>query len=75
MTIIDFHIHTPIEWIRDGIPPKFAAEKILQFMDESGVDVGLSIEEKELILSTAETCVAFFGNIVSCITGLPPSIV
>lgn len=39
--IIDFHVHIPIEWVRDGIPPKSAAERILQFMDESGEDIGV----------------------------------
>ncbi len=39
--IIDFHLHIPEEGIKEGVPPKVAAEKILQLLDESGVNVGV----------------------------------
>ncbi len=37
--IIDFHIHIPMNWVRENTSPRSVAEKILTFMDDSGIDV------------------------------------
>lgn len=39
--IVDSHLHIPEGWVKEGVPPKVAAERLLQFMDESGIDVGV----------------------------------
>ncbi len=39
--IIDFHLHIPEKWVKEGLPPKEVAERLIEFMDESGVDVGV----------------------------------
>lgn len=39
--IIDFHLHIPEEWVKKGVTPKIAAEKLVEFMDKSGIDVGV----------------------------------
>ncbi len=39
--VIDAHLHVPEEWVRKGISPKVAAERIISFMDYSGIDVGV----------------------------------
>ncbi len=39
--IIDSHLHIPDKWVKEGISPRVAAEKILQFMDESSIDIGV----------------------------------
>jgi len=39
--VVDSHLHVPEGWVEDSVPPKVAAEKLLQFMDESGIDVGV----------------------------------
>ncbi len=35
------HLHVPDRWVRDGVSPRVAAERIVSFMDESGIDVGV----------------------------------
>ena len=39
--VVDFHLHIPEEWVRKGISPKAAAERLISFMDNSGIDVGV----------------------------------
>jgi len=39
--VIDFHLHIPEEWVRKGISPKAVAERLISFMDDSGIDVGV----------------------------------
>ncbi len=39
--IIDFRLHVPEEWVRSNVSPREAAEKLVGFLDESGIDVGV----------------------------------
>ncbi len=39
--IIDFHLHIPEKWVKEGLPLKEVAERLIEFMDESGIDVGV----------------------------------
>jgi len=39
--IIDFHLHIPGKWIKEGTPPHNVAERLLVFMDESGIDTAV----------------------------------
>ncbi len=39
--IVDFHLHIPEEWVNKGVSPRDAAEKLLEFMDETSIDVGV----------------------------------
>jgi len=39
--IIDFHLHIPANWVKEGIAPREAAERLIRFMDESDIDVGV----------------------------------
>ena len=41
MPIVDFHLHIPLEWAREGLNPKTASERIIEFMDEQGIDVAV----------------------------------
>ncbi len=39
--IIDFHLHIPEKWVRDGISPRVVVERLISFMDSSGIDIGV----------------------------------
>ena len=39
--VIDFHLHIPEKWAREGVSSRDVAEKLVQFMDESGIDMGV----------------------------------
>ncbi len=39
--IIDFHLHVPERWVEKEVSSKVVAERFLQFMDESGIDIGV----------------------------------
>gem|GEM_PF-747566 len=39
--IIDFNLHIPEKWIKEEIPPKIAAEKIIEFLNNSSIDIGV----------------------------------
>ncbi len=39
--VIDFHLHIPEKWVKKEIPPEVVAESLLQFMDETGIDIGV----------------------------------
>jgi len=38
---VDFHLHIPEKWIKNEVIPRVTAEKLVQFMDEFGIDVGV----------------------------------
>jgi len=39
--VVDFHLHVPEGWVREGVPPREAAERLVEFMDGAGIDVGV----------------------------------
>ncbi|RLG82816.1 MAG: hypothetical protein DRO18_08440 [Thermoprotei archaeon] len=39
--IIDTHIHIPNEWIKSSVHPREVAERLIEFMYESGIDVAV----------------------------------
>ncbi len=39
--IIDFHLHIPDKWVKEGIAPCAVAERLLEFMDGAGIDIGV----------------------------------
>jgi len=49
--IFDFHLHILEKWVKDGATPRAAAEKLVQFMEESGIDVGVILPIAPYILN------------------------
>ncbi|MET1159622.1 MAG: amidohydrolase family protein [Thermoprotei archaeon] len=39
--VVDFHLHIPVKWVKEGVHPKEAAEKIVSFIDEAGIKVAV----------------------------------
>ena len=39
--IVDFHLHIPEKWVKESVPPDIVAERLISFMDDSGIDVGV----------------------------------
>ncbi len=40
-SVVDFHLHVPERWVREGVSPREAAERLVEFMDGAGIDVGV----------------------------------
>ncbi|MEB3691294.1 MAG: amidohydrolase family protein [Caldisphaeraceae archaeon] len=38
---IDFHLHIPEKWVKEDVPPRVAAERLISFIDDSGIEVGV----------------------------------
>ncbi len=39
--VVDFHLHIPEKWVREDVPPRVVAERLISFMNNSGIDIGI----------------------------------
>ena len=39
--VVVFHLHILEEWVREGVSPRAVAERLISFMDNSGMDTGI----------------------------------